>query len=204
MIKKLLITVSVGAFMAASPAVAQDKGPTATASSSTTSPMLVVDTQGEHVATILGMSETTFKIQTDKHIIELPASSFAFGDDGNFILALSQMELNNEYEAGIRAIEESVSVGKAVRDVDLQAAGMIEAMTDDAVMIRLANNTVVAVPTNGITPHQDGAILGYRNADLEPLGVELTPEQVQEQVELVAQQKAENSGEANSDDAAAQ
>lgn len=211
MIKKSLFVITASAMALAAPAMAQDKGPAKAATSSSTSPMLVVDTAGEHVATVLGMSETMFKIQTDKHIIELPSSSFAFGEDGNFILALSQAELNAEYEAGIRAIEESVSVGAPVVDVDLVAAGTIEAMDDETATIRLVSGKVVRVPLNGITKRAEGAILGYRNADLEPLGVEMSPEQVQEQARLEAEIKAQEAaaagaagGASAADDAAAQ
>ena len=196
--KKIITALSVGALVAMtplSPAFAQA--------------LEIVDPTGATVGTVIAFDAEagTLTVKTDKHEVVLPKESFTPNGE-TMMFAMTQAQLNAEVEKGAKMLADTVSVGREVRDADLQPAGTIEAMTDDAVMVRLTNNTVVAVPTNGITPHLDGAILGYRNADLEPLGVELTPEQVQEQVALAAEQEAEAEasagGAAAAGDAAAQ
>lgn len=195
MLKKTLFALSVSAIAVASPAAADVKPPKKAAQSTgqislSYSPILVVDMNGDTVAEVLGRTEEMFKVKTDKYEIELPAASFREGDGGNYVMALTQAELNTMYEDSLRSVEDSVSVGKDVFDADLQPAGTIEVVGPETVTIRLTNGTVVRVPSNGITPRAEGAILGYRNADLEPLGVEMTPEEVAEQARLIAEQAA--------------
>ena len=185
--KKIITALGVGALVAiapVTPAMAQA--------------LEIVDPAGNKVGYMVSMDTETglITLKTDKYEVQLPKGSFTPNGE-TLMFSMTQAELNAEVERGKKELADTASVGRAVRDADLQPAGVIEAMTDDAVMVRLANNTIVAIPHNGITPHLDGAILGYRNADLEPLGVELTPEQVQEQVALAAEQKAAAEAEAS-------
>lgn len=195
MLKKTLFALSVSALAVASPAMADAKPPKKAAKSTgqislSYSPIVVLDTNGDQVAEVLGRTEDMFKVKTDLYEIELPAESFRASEDGNYVMALTQAELNAMYEASLRSVEDSIAVGKAVVDADLQPAGTIEVVGPETVTIRLTNGTVVRVPANGITARAEGAILGYRNADLEPLGVEMSPEEVAEQARLIAEQAA--------------
>lgn len=199
--KKIITALGVGALVAiapVTPAMAQA--------------LEIVDPNGNKVGHMVSFDSETgiMTIKTDKYEVRLPKESFTSNGE-TMMFAMTQAELNAEVERGQKELADTVSVGRDVRDADLQPAGMIEAETSQTYLIRLANNTVVAVPKNGITPHLDGAILGYRNADLEPSGVELTPEQVQEQVAAAAALEAESeasasagSGTASAGDAASQ
>ncbi|MBW0144946.1 hypothetical protein [Sphingomicrobium clamense] len=185
--KKIITALGVGALVAVapvSPAFAQA--------------LEIVDPQGEKVGHMVSMDTETgmITLKTDKYEIVLPKTSFTPNGE-TMMIAMTQAELNAEVERGKKELADTVSIGRDVRDADLVAAGTIEAMTADAAMIRLTNNTVVAVPLNGITPHLEGAILGYRVADLAPHGVELTPEQVQEQVAAAAEAAAEAEADAS-------
>lgn len=185
--KKIITALGVGALVAiapVTPAMAQA--------------LEVVDPNGNTVGTVIKFDAEAglLTVKTDKHEVILPKTSFRPNGE-TMLFAMTQAELNAEVERGQKELAETASVGREVRDADLQPAGTIEAETAETFLIRLTNNTVVAVPKNGITPHLDGAILGYRNADLEPSGVELTPEQVQEQVALAAEQKAAAEAEAS-------
>lgn len=179
--KKILTALSVGALVAmapVTPAMAQA--------------LEVVDPNGNTVGTVIAFDAENgmLTVKTDKHEVVLPKASFT-PDGEQMLFAMTQAELNAEVEKGLKAIEDSVSVGREVYDVDMVLAGTIEVMDEETATVRLAsNNTVVAVPLNGITPRAEGAILGYRVADLEPLGVEMTPEEVQEQARMLAEQKA--------------
>ena len=176
--KKILTALSVGALVAmapVTPAMAQA--------------LEVVDPNGNTVGTVIAFDAENgmLTVKTDKHEVVLPKASFT-PDGEQMLFAMTQAELNAEVEKGLKAIEDSVSVGREVYDVDMVLAGTIEVMDEETATVRLAsNNTVVAVPLNGITPRAEGAILGYRVADLEPLGVEMTPEEVQEQARLLAE-----------------
>ena len=185
--KKIITALSVGALVAMAPvvpAMAQD--------------LQIVDQNGGAVGTVVAFDTENglLTVKTDKYEVVLPKSSFTPNGE-TMMIAMTQAELNAEVERGKKELADTASVGREVRDADLQPAGVIEAETADAFLIRLTNNTVVAVPKNGVTPHLEGAILGYRNADLEPSGVELTPEQVQDQVAAAAEDAAEAEAEAN-------
>lgn len=178
--KKMLTALGVGALVAmapVTPAMAQA--------------LEVVDPNGNTVGTVIAFDAENgmLTVKTDKHEVVLPKSSFT-PDGENMLFGMTQAELNAEVEKGLKAIEDSVSVGRDVYDADLQLAGTIEAIGAETVTIRLTNDTVVRVPQNGVTPRAEGAVLGYRNADLIPLGVEMSPEEVQEQARLLAEQQA--------------
>lgn len=191
--KKIITALGVGALVAmapVAPAFAQA--------------LEIVDPAGNTVGTVIKFDAENgiLTVKTDKYEVALPRQSFTPNGE-TMMFAMTRAELNAEVERGQKELADTASVGRDVRDADLQPAGMIEAETDDLYMVRLLNNTVVAVPKNGITPHMEGAILGYRYADLEVSGVELTPEQVQEQVAMAAEQKAAAEAEAAEAEASA-
>ena len=178
--KKFLTTVGVGALVALAPV-----------SAAHAQALEVVDPNGNTVGTVIKFDSEAgmLTVKTDKHEVVLPKASFRPNGD-TMLFAMTQEELNAEVEKGLAAVADSVSVGRDVYDADLQLAGTIEVIGPETITIRLTNDTVVRVPANGVTPRAEGAVLGYRNADLEPLGVEMSREEVAEQARLIAEQAA--------------
>ncbi|WP_265570557.1 hypothetical protein [Sphingomicrobium nitratireducens] len=174
--KSIFNTIAAGALLAvvsATPAHAQAAGD------------FVYDTAGAPVGTVISVENGIATIKTDKYEVPLPANSFT-PYEGKLLFGMTQAALNAAVEADMAAAEASVSVGKEVKGVEGNAVGTIEVMDDETITIRLVSDKVVRIPADAIQRNAQGAIVLYKAADLEALGVEMTREQVAAQAEAEA------------------
>ena len=154
--------------------------------------MQVVDTQGNPVGAVAETDANFITVKTDKHMIPVPVASFT-PHEGKLLFGMSAPALNASYEKALADTEASVSVGKAVVDVEGAAVGTIDEITDDYVQLELASGKVVRLPTNGLQKDPNGAIALYKVADLQAQAVERPETAAEEAVEAaeMAEEAAE-------------
>ncbi|MBB3763852.1 hypothetical protein [Sphingomicrobium lutaoense] len=167
--------VAIAAAAPSTPAFAQDAA-VAIAPGMT----VVHDKTGDEVGTVAKLADGMVFISTDQHKdIPMPANAVLL-HEGKVLFGMTKADLNAAVAADKAKAAASVALGKEVKDVNGAVVGKFEAMNDETITIRLTSGKVVRVPVDAVQGASTGAIALYNAADLEALGVELTPEQVAE------------------------
>lgn len=176
--------VAIAAAVPSVPAMAQD------ATSISAGMEVVHDKTGDAVGTVSKLEGGMIFVTTDMHA-DVPLQSNAFLlHEGKVLFGMTKDQLNTAVTQSKAAAAASVAIGKPVNGVAGNQVGMIEAMNDEAITIRLTSGKVVAVPVDAVQGNPTGAIALYEAAQLESMGVEMTPEQVAEAEAARAAEKA--------------
>jgi preprotein translocase subunit YajC len=159
-----VLAASLAAF-ATQPAVAQSiTSPPAT--SAPAPGMMVKDTAGAMVGTVIKVGDGLVTVKTDKHVAVLPVSSFT-PHEGALLFAMTQAELNADVEKHDEEVAAMFKEGAAVRGTGGVDAGTIIALNADTVTLKLASGTLVRVPRSGIAAGADGLVVGMTAQQLE-------------------------------------
>ncbi|WP_260484188.1 hypothetical protein [Sphingomicrobium flavum] len=191
--------VAIAAAVPTVPAMAQD------ATSIAAGMEVVHDKSGAPVGSVSKLENGMIFISTDMHAdVPMPVNAFLL-HEGKVLFGMTKADLNAAVSQAKAEAAASVAIGKPVKGVSGNDVGVIEAMNDEAITIRMTNGKVVAVPVDAVQGQQTGAIALYEAAQLEGMGVDMTPEQVQEAEAARAAEKAdEHAGHDMGDDAGAE
>lgn len=130
--------------------------------------MLVVDPSGASVGTVVSVNGQQLVVKTDKHEVQLPATSFT-ASEGKLLFALTQAQLNAQTDQALTEANAKLASGATVYGQAGTAAGTIEAIDDTTVTVKLTSGKLIRMPRNAIAPGRDGAVLGVSAAELEKL-----------------------------------
>lgn len=133
--------------------------------------MQVVDQAGNPVGTVVAVSGADLTVRTDRHDVQLPATSFT-PNAGKLLFGMTREQLNTSTDQAIAAANASVAVGASVSDSAGQHAGTIEAVDDTTVTLKLASGDLIRLPRSGVAGTQDGAVLGVTIAELQAMAAE--------------------------------
>lgn len=126
----------------------------------------VTDANGGAVGTIASVDGDFVILQTDKHEVRLPSTSFTATADG-FLFGMTQAQLNAEVEKSMAKPADFVTVGAVVRDVAGDVVGTIEEVDTQFATLMLATNSAVKLPLNAFGAGLEGPIIGVTKAELE-------------------------------------
>ena len=125
----------------------------------------VADTAGGAVGTIAKVDGANVILKTDKHEVQLPASSFTAVEDG-YIMAMTQAEVNAAVEQTLAKAAQAMTVGAVVKDTAGGTVGTIEAIDDQYVTVKLSKGAV-KLPRTAFAPTPGGPVIGMTAAELE-------------------------------------
>ena len=131
--------------------------------------MLVVDTSGAPVGTVMAIRGDNIQIKTDKHDALLPKTSFRV-DKGKLIFGMTQAQLDAQIEAAAAASQKAIVAGATVNGSAGTAVGKIDAVDNGQVTITLTSGKRIAVPITGLRGNADGTVtIGYTADQIEAL-----------------------------------
>ena len=131
--------------------------------------MQVTDASGGAVGTVKAIQGDNLLIQTDKHQVLLPKTSFS-ATAGKLLFGMNQAQLNAEVEKSLAASTASIAVGATVQGTGGAAVGKIDAVDTDSATITLASGQKVKLPKTGLRGNADGTVtIGYTAAELQAL-----------------------------------
>ena len=159
---------AVGLFVAA-PAVAHGQTMTVTPVTQITAGMQVTDTSGAFVGTVKSVQGTNLVIQTDKHEVLLPKTSFS-PSNGKLLIGMTQAQLDAQIEKSLAASNAAIAAGATVKGTGGTPVGTIDSVADGKVTMTLQDGKKIAVPQEGFRGNADGTVtIGYSAAQLEAL-----------------------------------
>ncbi len=131
--------------------------------------MLVVDTSGAPVATVMAVKGDNLQIKTDKHDVLLPKTSFRV-DKGKLVFAMSQAQLDAQIEAAVAASQKAIVAGATLTGSAGTAVGKIDSVENSQATITLTSGKRIAVPITGLRGNSDGTVtIGYTADQIEAL-----------------------------------
>lgn len=133
--------------------------------------MQVVDPSGASVGTVIRVNGQQLVVKTDKHEVQLPATSFT-ASEGKLLFALTQAQLNAQTDQALAEANAKLASGANVYGQAGTVAGTIESIDDTTVTVKLTSGKLIRMPRNAIAPGRDGAVLGVSAAELEKLAAE--------------------------------
>jgi hypothetical protein len=139
--------------------------------------MLVVDTSGAPVGTVMAIKGDNLQIKTDKHDALLPKTSFT-PDKGKLIFGMTQAQLDAQIEAAVAASQKAIVAGATVNGSAGTAVGKIDSVENGQVTITLTSGKRLGVPITGLRGNPDGTVtIGYTADQIEALtsGSSATP-----------------------------
>jgi len=130
--------------------------------------MLVVDTQGGAVGTIIAVATDTVTVKTAKHQAQLPKTSLTISE-GKALFGLTQADLDASVERTLATIPRAgLKVGATVKGTGGASVGTIDAVEAQNVTIKLSGGLRISIPRSGIIVDEDGSgVIGLTAAELE-------------------------------------
>lgn len=128
--------------------------------------MTVVDPSGATVGMITSVKGDQLVLKTDKHEVQLPASSFT-PSKGKLLFALTQSQLNTQTEQAMADANAKLVVGTKVYGDSGALVGTITAIDDQLFTLQLTGGKVIRMPLTAIAPRAEGAVLGITAAELQ-------------------------------------
>ncbi|WP_152569445.1 MULTISPECIES: hypothetical protein [Sphingomonas] len=162
------LALAAAALAGAVPAAALQTAPPAAASAAIAPGTAVVDANGGAVGVVSRVNGDQLVVKTDKHEVQLPASSFT-PHDGKLMFALTQAQLNAQAEEALAEANAKVTIGTTVYGQAGTPAGTITAIDDQYVTIKLTGGKLVRLQRNAIAPGPQGAVLGISASELQKL-----------------------------------
>lgn len=130
--------------------------------------MQVVDVAGNPVGMVTSVKDGLLIVKTDRHEAQLPATSFT-PNKGKLLFAMTREQLNASIEAELAAANASLVAGTSVYGTGGAIAGVIEAIDDSIVTLKLTSGEMIRLPRSGIAPSDKGAVLGVSAAELKAM-----------------------------------
>ena len=129
--------------------------------------MVVKDSAGGTVGTVIRTDAGMVTVKTNKH--EIPLSAQSFTVNGNSLLfGMTQAQLDAEYEKGVAAAQSSLQVGLPVKGAGGNVIGKIEAIDATNVTIKLSGgDQKIVIPRSGIAGSAAGATIGLTDAEID-------------------------------------
>ncbi len=156
MMNRLTRNMLTAALLAATPIVTASAQP---AQGQVEVGMQVIGPADGVVGVIASRNGDNVTLKTDKHSILMPAGSFTV-QEGKAYFAMTQAQVNSEYEKAVAAAEASVIPGAVVKGLNGARLGTIEAIDSENVTLKLDSGQVVILPRSGIAGRPDGAVVG--------------------------------------------
>lgn len=124
----------------------------------------VLGPQGGEVGTVASVDGDMVILRTDRHEIQLPASSFTVTDDG-LLFAMTREQVNAQVDQMLAQADAVITVGALVRDRDGAIVGPIEQVDADAVVVKVGE-TLVRLPKPAVAPGPQGPVVGVTVAEI--------------------------------------
>lgn len=154
-------TLTALSLCVAAPAVAQ--------ASAMVPGMHVTDSSGASVGTVKAVQGSNLLIQTDKHEVLLPTTSFTVSN-GKLLFGMTQAQLDAQVEKSLAARSASIVAGATVKGSAGTPVGTIDSVEGGNVTIALQDGKKIAVPQAGLRGNTDGTVtIGYSAAQLQAL-----------------------------------
>ena len=125
----------------------------------------VSDTAGGAVGTITAVDGQYVTLKTDRHEVRFPVASFTRVDDG-YIMAMTQAQVNAAAEQSLAQAQALVTVGAAVRGAGGAVVGIIDALDDQYVTLKVEDR-LIKLPRAAVGAGPSGPVLGITEAELE-------------------------------------
>jgi len=129
----------------------------AQASASISVGMQVTDAAGAPVGTVKSVNGDNIVVQTDKHEVQLPKTSFTPAE-GKLLFGMTQAQLNAEIEKSLAAADAAVVAGASVKGLNGAALGTIDTVDAATVTIALTSGKKVQVERNAVRGNPDGSV----------------------------------------------
>jgi preprotein translocase subunit YajC len=127
--------------------------------------MQIVDASGGAVGTVTKVSGDTLTVKTDRHEVQLPASSFT-PNAGKLLFGMTRDQLNAATDEALAAASAAIAVGAQVRDSAGELAGTIEKV-EDAITIKLVSGELVRLPKSAVSGSANGVVVAVTLAELK-------------------------------------
>ena len=121
--------------------------------------MQVVDTAGRPVGVVTSMKGANVVLKTDKHEVQLPASSFT-RSNGKLLFGMSQVQVDAAAEQAVAEGQAAIKPGAEVYGMSGTLAGTIDSMDEQYVTIKLTSGELVRVPKSGVAAGSGKVIVG--------------------------------------------
>ena len=121
--------------------------------------MQVVDTAGKPVGVVTSMKGANVVLKTDKHEVQLPASSFT-PSNGKLLFGMTQAQVDAAAEQAVAEGQAAIKPGAEVYGLSGARAGTIDSMDDQYVTIKLTSGELVRVPKTGVAAGNGKVIVG--------------------------------------------
>jgi preprotein translocase subunit YajC len=130
--------------------------------------MQVVDQAGNPVGTVTSVKGANLVVKTDRHEVQLPASSFT-PNQGKLLFGMTRDELNASTDQALADAYAKIAVGAAVHGKAGTLAGHIEALDDSTVTVKLTTGELIRLPRKAIAPADHGVVLGVTVDELKSM-----------------------------------
>jgi preprotein translocase subunit YajC len=121
--------------------------------------MQVVDTAGNPVGVITSMKNGNVVLKTDKHEVQLPASSFT-PSNGKLLFGMTQAQVDAAAEQAVAEGQAAIKPGAEIYGMGGTLAGTIDSMDDQYVTIKLTSGELVRVPKSGVAAGNGKVVVG--------------------------------------------
>jgi hypothetical protein len=131
--------------------------------------MQVTDSAGSQVGIVKAMNGDNLVIQTDKHEVMLPKTSFTVAE-GKLLFGMTQAQLNAEIEKNLAAANAAIVAGAMVKGLTGAPLGKIDALADGNATIALDGGKLIQVQQAALRGNTDGSVtIGYTADQLQAL-----------------------------------